>query len=267
MQTISSKQNSHVRHLRSLRDTQARTETGCFLLEGWNLIHEALSFASVNTILVDEAKRQALENLPLDSSDKITILCAPSFILDHICQTKTPQGIVASARMPEQARMESIHGNILALDGVQDPGNVGTLIRTAEAAGFCAVLLSSECADPFALKTVRATMGSIFRMPLLRGNLLEMLSTLRQKGFYLISAELHGDSIAKAIKAKREPFALMIGSEGNGVSKSISMLSDLRVALPMRGKVESLNAAVAASILLYAMTFLPSDTSFSPHAE
>ena len=248
-----------IQRLRSLRDAKARAETGCFLLEGWNLVHEALLNAYVDTILVDEAKRQSLDHLPLLSPDKTTILCAPSFLFDYICQTKTPQGVVASARIPEPARIESIQGNVLALDGVQDPGNVGTLIRTAEAAGFAAVLLSLECADPFAPKTARATMGSLFRIPLSRGSLPEMLSILLQNRFMIISAEPRGDSILKAIKLKREPFALIIGSEGSGVSQNISPLSDLRVALPMRGKVESLNAAVAGSILMYAMTFLKSD--------
>jgi TrmH family RNA methyltransferase len=267
VQHISSKQNSLVRRLRSLRCAKGRADTGCFLVEGWNLLREATQNARVDAILVDEAKKQELSDMPLAQPKDAAVFCAPSFVLDYICETKTPQGVVASVHIPAGARVDRIQGNVLALDGVQDPGNVGTMIRTAEATGFGAVLLSLECADPFAPKTVRATMGSIFRVPVLRGDLLPLLAILQNNGFAVVSAEPRGMPVEKVLQADHRRFALVVGSEGNGISEGVLKLSDLHVALPMRGKVESLNAAVAAGVLMYALSFLQPDVPLSSHAK
>lgn len=251
MQTITSTQNQHVRMLRDLRQAKERQATGLYLVEGVKLCTEALRDADVAVLLVDESKTDLLppghERVPV-------VLSAPEHVVAHACEAKTPQGICAAVRMPAPLDLDMAHGAVLVLDGVQDPGNVGTMLRTAEAAGFSGMLLSPTCADVFSPKTVRATMGSVFRMPIWRGTLPEALGHLGRKGFTLVSTELGGEPIAKAARTLAQPFALIIGSEGQGVSAPVSTLCDLHVSLPMRGRAESLNAAVAAGILMYGLT-------------
>lgn len=250
MQTITSTQNPHVRALRDLRHGKARLATGLFLVEGPKLCQEAIRDAQVVTLLADEARAEEYAKLLAAVPEA---LLAPAHVVASACETQTPQGIVASVRLPASLDLEGAGGPLLVLDGVQDPGNVGTMLRTAEAAGFAAALLSPTCADAFAPKTVRATMGSILRLPLWRGALPEALAYLQGRGFALVSSELGGEPFAKAARRLHGPVALIVGSEGKGVSDMVSRLADVRVSLPMHGRAESLNAAVAAGILMYGL--------------
>lgn len=253
VQHISSTKNPHIQMLRSLRDAKGRASADCFLAEGRSLCCEALRDAFVVTLLVDAEKTEAFSDLITKAQDVVTV---PAHVLAYVCETKTPQGIVASVRIPAPSVVEGLQGNILVLDGVQDPGNVGTMIRTAEAAGFGGVLMSPACADVFAPKTVRASMGSVLRIPRYRGDLPVAMQKLKQMGYRLISSELGGTLYQHMANTIENPFALIIGSEGKGVSAAISSLADVCVALPMRGCVESLNAAVAAGILMYRLQSL-----------
>ena len=147
----------------------------------------------------------------------------------------------------------SLGSRLVALDGVQDPGNVGTIIRTADAAGLDGVLLSAQCADAFSPKVLRATMGSVFRMGIrVTEDLPGELARLKQEGFSVLSSQLDGTPFYE-----REPvgerFCLVIGSEGNGVTPEVQQVATHRVKLPMRGGAESLNAAVAAGIMMYEL--------------
>ena len=155
--------------------------------------------------------------------------------------------------MPAPPELSALDGLLLVLDGVQDPGNVGTMLRTAEAAGFSGALLSPACADAFAPKTVRATMGSVYRVPVWRGELAEALCALKERGFTVVSSELGGDDFFAALPELSAPLALVVGSEGNGVAAPVRALATRRLTLPMGGRVESMNAAVAAAILMYSI--------------
>lgn len=250
MRTITSVQNPQIRALRDLKHAKARQEAGCYLVEGVKLCTEAMRDARVVTLLVDQDKADAFASLISSAQD---VILAPSHVLEAVCDAKTPQGIACSVRFPAPLDLDEANGAVLVLDGVQDPGNVGTMLRTAEAAGFSAALLSPTCADAFAPKTVRATMGSVFRLPLWRGSLPQALSILQSRGFTLVSSELGGDPFYKAVGTLHEPLALLIGSEGSGISAAVSALANVRTALPMRGRAESLNAAVAAGILMYGI--------------
>ena len=251
MRTVASAQNPSVRALRALRQDKGRRKAGCFLAEGPKLVAEALRDAEVVTLLVDEERATQYAGLIQAARDAVI---APKHVVAAVGEARTPQGIVASVRFPPPLDLDAARGAVLVLDGVQDPGNVGGMLRTAEAAGFTAALLSTTCADAFAPKSVRGTMGSIFRLPLWRGALPEALAGLQRRGFLLISAETGGLPFSMAKAGLRPPAALVIGSEGNGVSDAVSRLTDVRVALPMRGRAESLNAAVAAGILMYGLT-------------
>jgi TrmH family RNA methyltransferase len=153
--------------------------------------------------------------------------------------------------MPDAADLYGLGPLIVALDGVQDPGNVGTILRTADAAGFSGALLSEECADIYSPKCLRATMGSIFRLKaMVAPSLPEALVKLRGTGYSLLSGELNGTPFYERTGVSR-CLCLVIGSEGRGVSKAVSSLCTHRLTLPMRGGAESLNAAVAAGIMMY----------------
>lgn len=250
-QQITSTQNPRIRALRDLHQSKGRAASGCYLVEGAKLCAEALRDASVETLLVDEARAETYAALIAKARD---VLLAPAHVIAAASDAKTPQGIVASVRLPRPLDLDEARSAVLILDGVQDPGNVGTMLRTAEAAGFSGALLSPTCADAFAPKVVRATMGSIFRLPLWRGALSEALSDLRRRRFSLVCTALGGEPFYERAKTLRPPFGLVIGSEGQGVSGAVAAQCDVSVMLPMRGRAESLNAAVAAGILMYGLT-------------
>lgn len=250
MLEITSAQNPRIAALRALRQTKARAETGLFLAEGRKLCREAFEWAQVETLLVEKERLDEFSALTARAGD---VLVVPARIMEAVCETKTPQGVAASVRIPAPLELPRADGLLLALDGVQDPGNVGTMLRTAEAAGFSGALLSPACADVYAPKTVRATVGSVYRMPVWRGALGEALGALKERGFAVVSTELGGEDFFAALPRLKAPLVLVIGSEGNGVTREISALSSHRLALPMAGHVESMNAAVAAGILMYSI--------------
>lgn len=208
------------------------------------MVEEALASAfDVETVLVQEG-------MELPDGLSMPVYELPAHVLAAVCDTKTPQGIAAVVRMKEQSALGK---HIVVLDGVQDPGNVGTIIRTADAAGLDGVLLSNQCADVFSPKVLRATMGSIFRMNLrTTDDLPGELTKLREKGYSILSSQLDGTPFYEREKVA-EQFALIIGNEGNGVSEQVQQTATHRVRLPMRGGAESLNAAIAAAIMMYEL--------------
>ena len=250
MLEITSAQNPRVAALRALRQAKGRAETGLFLAEGRKLCREAFEWAQVETLLVEKERLDEFSALTARARD---VLVMPARIMETVCETKTPQGVAAAVRIPAPLDAARAEGLVLALDGVQDPGNVGTMLRTAEAAGFSGALLSPACADAFAPKTVRATMGSVYRVPVWRGELAEALCALKERGFTVVSSELGGDDFFAALPELSAPLALVVGSEGNGVAAPVRALATRRLTLPMGGRVESMNAAVAAAILMYSI--------------
>ncbi len=243
---LSSLKNPQVVLWRSLKDRKARKEHGLFLVEGRKSVEEALSSGfPAEALLLSEG---AAEDGQLPEHVKKYLL--PEHVMAAVCDTKTPQGIAAVMRRREAP----VTGRRLAaLDGVQDPGNVGTIIRTADAAGLDGVLLSPDCADPYSPKVLRATMGSVFHIPVaVVDDLPGVLTELKEKGLPVISSQLDGTPFSQW-KAPEEGFVLVIGSEGNGVSPAVRALATVRLRLPMRGRAESLNAAVAAGIMMYGL--------------
>lgn len=244
MEHITSLKNPKVTAWKALKDRKGRRESGCFLVEGRKMVEEALASAfDVETVLVQEG-------MELPDGLTMPVYELPAHVLAAVCDTKTPQGIAAVVRMKEQSALGK---HIVVLDGVQDPGNVGTIIRTADAAGLNGVLLSNQCADVFSPKVLRATMGSIFRMNLrTTDDLPGELTKLREKGYSILSSQLDGTPFYER-QDVAERFALIIGNEGNGVSEQVQQTATHRVRLPMRGGAESLNAAIAAAIMMYEL--------------
>ena len=247
METLTSLKNPKVHSWRSLKDRKGRDSQGAFLVEGVRMVSEALSSSfEVRALLLREDFRPGF-TLP----EGIPVYQLPDHVFRSVCDTRTPQGIAAVLSL--QAR-EASGSRLLALDGVQDPGNVGTIIRTADAAGFDGVLLSPECADLFSPKVLRSTMGSIFRLGFsFPSSLPEALSGLKAKGYSILSSQLDGDPFYSR-RDVSPSFVLIIGNEGNGISGEVRAVATHRLCLPMRGGAESLNAAVAAGIMMYELT-------------
>lgn len=247
METITSLRNPKVLSWRSLKTRKGRDEHHAFLVEGTKMVRESLSSGlNVEAILLREDLAGSF-----DIPAGLPAYILPDSVFSAVSDTKTPQGIAAVLSLHVKTASGS---RLLALDGVQDPGNVGTIIRTADAAGFDGVLFSHECADLFSPKVLRATMGSIFRLGFsFPSSLPEALEELKRKGFSVLSSQLDGDSFFERNNIAPS-FVLVIGNEGNGVSEAVRAVATHRLRLPMHGGAESLNAAVAAGIMMYDLT-------------
>jgi TrmH family RNA methyltransferase len=226
---------------------------GAFLLDGERLAREALISGSASALLVDERRSDALQSLIYDAGNAgVEVVYLSTALLSRLSDTPSPQGVIAEASLPEQTRPDLLGSRAVVLDGVQDPGNVGTIIRTVDAAGCTGVLMTETCADPYSMKAVRASMGSVFRVPVcVSQSASEVAGVWKTNGTRVIMADSHGMNYASV--SINEPWALIIGSEGRGVSPELAALADETISIPMRAPVESLNAAVAASILIYAI--------------
>jgi TrmH family RNA methyltransferase len=243
---ISSVQNDFVRTARTLKDRKGRMEQGAFLVEGVKCVRELLEHMPLllRTLIVTEDAEGEWAALA-GALGRQAVVVAPH-VMAAICDTKTPQGVAAVASLPEPPEIGQ--GFIVALDDVQDPANVGTIIRTADAAGCSGVLLSEGSADPYGPKAVRASMGSLFHLPVVRTAMQQYLVGLGEAGYKIVCASLDGKP---DFSLDAEKTCLVIGNEARGISQEILSLSDVRVRIPIYGKAESLNAAVAAGILIY----------------
>ena len=246
-----------IKLIRSLEQKKFRKEQQLFVAEGHKLVDDLLpafdcTFLAALKEWLD-TRREVVETLARKGCE-IQEVSAEE--LQKASLQKNPQDVLAvfhqrqAEGAPEHILKEQL---CLGLDGVQDPGNVGTIIRTADAAGLDGVLLSNQCADVFSPKVLRATMGSIFRMNLrTTDDLPGELTKLREKGYSILSSQLDGTPFYEREKVA-EQFALIIGNEGNGVSEQVQQTATHRVRLPMRGGAESLNAAIAAAIMMYEL--------------
>jgi TrmH family RNA methyltransferase len=243
---ITSNSNEFVKYARSLKNKKARTESGTFLVEGEKCVRELaehMPSAAISVIVLPEKYRELTEKFRQADTE---IYSVSESVLCSISETKTPQGIAAVASMPVYSNVYS--GFIVMLDDVQDPRNVGTIIRTADAAGCSCVVLSVNCADCFSPKAVRASMGSIFHIPVIRTMLPEYIKRLAAGGYEIICADIGGDT---EFELDWNSTCFVLGNESRGVSGDIRRLSTNLIKIPMYGKAESLNVAVAAGILIY----------------
>ena len=251
MDHITSAKNPVVKALRSLRDHKGRAAAGRFLVEGEVMLREALKCGLVvRDVLAEEGFADLASELEAAGTRAFIV---PRSLLEAVCDTRTPQGICASVDLPEPLPLAQAPDKIVALDGVQDPGNVGTIWRTADAAGFGGLLVGAGCADPLSPKVQRSAMGSGFRLPYTPvGDLPAALAELKARGWTVIASDLRGDDFYSHPDPGAK-FVLVIGSEAHGISDATRAAADMLVKLPMRGGAESLNAAVAAGIMMYAL--------------
>lgn len=257
---IESRQNATLRHLARLgREKKYRQQAGELVCEGAKLLEEALDAAApVRQILLRaetafDPAAQAL--LARAEAQGARLSEAPEALFALASDVETPQGIVFSCGRPaawQEALPDRLRG-ALVLDGVQDPGNLGTILRTANAFALDAVILCPGCADPTAPKVVRATMGAVFRQKIYRLALDEAIDQLKARGLPVYATALAEDSQSIG-QVPLAGAAVIVGSEGHGVSPLALARCDKKIIIPMAGCAESLNAGVAASILIWEMT-------------
>jgi len=181
------------------------------------------------------------------------VYAVPEHVLAAISQVKTPQGIAAVCDLPAQRALEEMGDKLILLENVQDPGNVGTVLRTLDAAGFDGCIFTHGCADPFGPKTLRATMGSVFRVPMSTvQDAPDTVRRLTQRGYAVIGAALDGEPFYERGPLP-DKLCVLIGNEGQGLTAQTLATCTHRYRLPMRGGAESLNAAVAAAIFMYEL--------------
>ena len=257
MKQISSHENRIIREAASLSEKKYREKLGAFLVEGVKLVREAvLQGSDVLSVLVRTGAGEAALSLARDAENSGLVvyeLSSEAFV--RVVKTETPQDIAAVLALPgldEGAFFEKTGaGNILVLDRLQDPGNVGTLIRTAEAMGFKGILGIKGTADPFQPKVVRAAAGSILRMPVLICERGEAACCVLERNGRRIFAAAAGEGSADCSETDiADGAAIVIGNEGSGISEEIKTRAQL-IRIPMQGNTESLNAAIAGSLIMY----------------
>ena len=251
-ETITSLQNPQVKLWRSLNKSRAqRVEAGLFLAEGEHMAGEAVKEHKARALLLDGCAREKYRALA-ESVQGASVYYLASHVMAALCDAKTPQGIIAVCGCPEETGPVPESASLLvALDGVQDPGNVGTVIRTMDAAGYHCLLMDEKTADPYGPKALRASMGGVFRIPVRRcADLPGQLRSLKEKGYDIVAGDLRGEPFYRRRKAK-DRLCVVIGNEGQGVSPAVFAESTLRLKLPMVGGAESLNAAVAGAVMMY----------------
>lgn len=251
MEKITSAANPAVRRLKALNDAKTRRREGRCLVEGEVMIKEALDSGLTPAEALFTEQTPLMEKL-LSLGCEVR-LCSES-ALKSACDTVSPQGCCASFSFDGAGRIPPDAGRLVALDGVQDPGNLGTILRTMDAAGFQGAYLSEQCADVYSPKVQRSAMGSAFRVPTQRADLPEKLSELKRNGFRLVLSLLDGKELYDCDFSREDRIVLVVGNEAAGISEAVRRLGDTAVRIPMRGRAESLNAAVAAGILMYELT-------------
>lgn len=246
METITSRQNPLFQRLRKLNASNAfRRQQGLFTCEGPKLLEEAVKWGA-DIRLVVKAPEAALP-----SGLACRVVETPSEVLASLADTETPQGLVFACALPDTALPEALpQGRYLVLDGVQDPGNLGTVWRTADAFGALGLILTGACADPFGPKAVRATMGACFRLPVWKGERQAVARLLKASDIPLYATALREDT-EDVRKADLSQAAVVIGSEGKGISEEMLGLCGKTLKIPMLERCESLNAAVAAAVVLW----------------
>ena len=246
MTIITSKANSVVKNAKKLH--QKKYRKSAYLIEGWHLFEEAVQAGvTIEKIFALESYREQLVAFPQ------TVWVSEDILLD-LADSQTPQGIVAVVQKEEVGQVDLNQGKFLFLEDVQDPGNVGTIIRTADAAGFTGVIVSDKSADIYSLKTLRSMQGSHFHLPIYRMSSQGLLEGAKEADIPVLATTLSKDSVDYRELPPIENFVLVMGNEGQGISPLMAESADQLVHISMKGQAESLNVAVAAGILIFHLS-------------
>jgi TrmH family RNA methyltransferase len=266
---VQSKHNARLKELRRAFTRPGRDTHGLVAIEGPHLLEEAVRAGlRIATVFVAQDTPAAAEQLPVPHDTEILIVPRP--LLNSAVETETPQSIAALVELPDWTWSHILRGRgswdplVLVLAAVQDPGNIGTILRSVEAFGATGVISLPGTVNEWNPKAVRASAGSIFRVPVLSATLEECLLNLRESRMRILTTTVRAAEPADMINFTG-PVALVIGNEANGVAEDVAQHADERVTIPCPGPVESLNAAVAAGVLLYEACRQRQSAAGGPH--
>ncbi len=254
MQVITSKDNEIIKNIKKLKEKKYRDQTGEYIIEGIKLVEEAIiENVKISKIVVCE-DCETDGSIPKDlmyEIAKYNCIYVSKKIFESISDVNTPQGILAVIEKYQLEEKISYNEDILVvLDGVQDPGNLGTILRTVDSVNLKQIILSPKCADPYNPKVVRSSMGAIFRLNIIESkNIIETLKDIKKNKYKIVATSLETEENIYTLDYNKK--AIIIGNEANGVSKEVLEIANEKIKIPMLGKTESLNAAVATGIILY----------------
>lgn len=242
---ITSRKNPLLQQVKKLLSSRKEREAaGVYVADGTKLLQEAVKFCpGLETVILSDG-------VQADVPASVRVVRVPEDVMESISPMRTPQGALFLCRLPEKTEFQPKSGTLL-LDGIQDPGNLGTILRTADALEIPVVLLEG-CADPYSHKVVRSSMGAVFRTPIVQADWEQVKAACKEAGIPVAVTAL--SDRAKDIRgAALEQMAVVIGSEGQGVRSEIIQAADAELIIPMNPRCESLNAAVAATIVMWQM--------------
>lgn len=247
---IESKDNNYFKTLKKLKEKRHRVKEGKFLVEGLRIVEEAIKAkAEIEAVVVSRDEEDKFTDILDMIREKCKVVVLSESLFKELGSTENPQGIIAVVSIPKKEK--GLKGDFyILLDRIQDPGNLGTIIRTAHAAGADGILLRKGTVDVYNDKSIRSTMGSIFYIPVFEDIDDESLLHYKEEGYKIVVSSLAAENNFFEVNLK-EKVIIVVGNEANGVAKEVEDLSDIRVKIPMPGNAESLNAAIAASVMIY----------------
>ncbi|GKU81521.1 RNA methyltransferase [Niallia sp. NCCP-28] len=246
MKYIHSAKNSQVKEWKKRLTKKEREKTGTFLVEGFHLVEEAFKAEAIIDLIISEETE-----LPAWDYGDIPVTTVTKEIIEQLTDTETPQGIVALCKQLNHNEVIDSGKTFMVMDQVQDPGNLGTIIRTADACGVDAVIIGDGTVDIYNPKVVRSAQGSHFHLPIIKVNLLSFMKEIKGKKIPVYGTSLENGKNYREVSPSDKGFCLIVGNEGKGVRKEILAETDVNLYIPIFGKSESLNVAVAAGILMY----------------
>jgi len=248
---ITSTTNKQIKMIQKLqKSSKERRQQGLFVIEGIRMFKE-IPVEYLDKVFVTELFYEKNRELFLDREPDDFVADS---VFEKLSETQTPQGVLATVKMRtysfEEVLGEGENPLLLVLENLQDPGNLGTILRTAEGAGASGIIMSKDTVDIYNPKVVRSTMGALFRMPFFYADdIFEAVKKLQERGITVYAAHLNGEGFYE--KDYRGGTAFLVGNEGNGLTDRITAMADEKIRIPMMGKVESLNAAIAATLMAY----------------
>ncbi|WP_430603910.1 TrmH family RNA methyltransferase [Enterococcus sp. DIV0724b] len=251
MKEILSTKNTTIKEFKKLHKKKYREENQQYMIEGFHLIEEAArAGAKIEWILFNQRGKTEWSDW-LETQPENLFIYVSEEVLESLSELPTPQGMIAIVKMPDDKKKIDLSGGWLLLDNVQDPGNVGTMIRTADAAGLSGVILGEGSSDIYSTKVLRAMQGSNYHLPVIRKPLAEVIDRFKEAKVPVYGTELNPEAVAYQQITKSEQYALIMGNEGQGVAAKFLEKTDKNIYIPIKGAAESLNVAIAAGILMY----------------
>ncbi|TPR25478.1 RNA methyltransferase [Apilactobacillus micheneri] len=252
MEKIVSVKNDRIKAWKKLNNKKGREKQSAYLLESWHLVNEALNANQDIKVILTTTKQLSLHQNELSQYNGELIEINDE-VANHLGSTITPQGIFAIVGLPskEDINENNINGSWLLLDNIQDPGNIGTMVRTADAAGMSGVIFGKGTSSQFNPKVLRSMQGSQFHLKIIEGNLQYWIDILKNKNYQVYGSELNENAFIYSEIVPSENFALIMGNEGNGMQDDLLKITDKNLYIPIKGNAESLNVAIASGILMF----------------